>query len=108
MLAGVAAKINVAELATIAARPAAVVPRSSNDVVQMLRVALLVQFISLDWPIEIFLVIPAGDVQVRHLRRAVDIARSRLPLPELVIAGVIDKVVPRGNPAMEILAVGAR
>ena len=52
----------------------------------------------------IFLIPEAGDVQVRN-RRSVQLTDPRLSLPELVVVGVLDDVVPVWNRAVQIFRV---
>ncbi len=107
MRGGVAAEVDAAQRAAGAARPAAVIPRSDDEKVLVLRVVLLEQLVDLDRPVEIFLIPPAGDVERRH-RDAVQPRRERLPLPERVVVGMTDEVVPGRQRLAEIAAIGVR
>src|SRR6185503_1512365 len=84
--------------------PAAVPPRADHQVVQFRGVVLLERAVDPDRAVEVFLVPPAGDAQRRHLYRS-DLWNHRLPLPELVVVGMGDEVVPRRDLAVEVVRV---
>jgi hypothetical protein len=105
MRRGIAAKVDAAERAAGAARPAAVIPRSDDEKVLAPGVVLLQQLVDLDRPVEIFLIPPAGHVQRGH-RDPVQPRRKRLPLPERVVVGMADEVVPGRERLVEIAAIG--
>ena len=89
-----------AETVAVAVRPAAVVPRPDDEAVEVLRIVLLERRVDLERAEEVLLVPPAGDVQRRHG----DLAQVRdhgLLLPERVVVGVRDEVVPGRDLAVE-------
>ena len=91
---GVAVEIEVAELAPGTAGPAAVVPWTGNDEVQMTAVVGFEQLVDFLRPVEVFLVPPAGDVQVGH-GGLPQVLCEGLFVPELVSIGMLYEVVPR-------------
>src|SRR5260370_27540459 len=57
--------------------------------------------------LKILRVPPAGDIQVRNLGRT-DVAKKGLLLPELVVVGMVDEIVPGRYLVVEILLVDVR
>ncbi len=107
ILRGRTAEIDGPELSPFASRPSAMVPRTDDEEVLVRRVVPLEQFVDLDRTVKIFLVPPAGHVQRRH-RHAFQPRREGLPLPESIVIGMIDEVVPGWEPVVEILPVDIR
>src|ERR1041385_4727309 len=87
--------------------PLAVVPRTGDHEVRVLRVVLLGVAEDLPRSPGIFLVPEARDVQVRH-RRRVQLADPRLLLPEVVVVRMSDDVIPIRNRAVEVPGVDVR
>ena len=104
---GVAAKRNEAERIARAVGPAAVVPRTGHEIIQVVGVFLFEQFVNLHGTIKIFLVPPAGDVQVGNSGPREKVGHGLL-LPEGVVVGVRDEVAPGGKPAVNVFLVGVR
>src|SRR6185369_345573 len=106
-LADGTAKINVSHFVASQTIPTAVIPWTSDQIVQMLVVSLFENLVRLDWSVKIFLVPPARDVHDRH-RRFPELTGQRLLLPELVVIGMRDKVIPGWYFAVEVESVGVR
>src|SRR5690242_5684927 len=107
VLTGGTAKINVAEFISGRPIPSAMIPRTRNQIIQMVRVGFLEDFISFDRPVEIFLVPPTGDVHDWHLG-LLELITEGLLLPKQVIIRMIDEVIPGGQFAVEILRIHIR
>lgn len=92
-----------------AARPSAVIPRSGYKVVPVLLVVGFQQRVGLLRPVEIFLIPPAGNVQVGRRGLAQERIVGLCP-PELIAIGMVHEVVPGGNLLAEVLGddVGER
>src|SRR5436190_11915286 len=78
---GRSSEVDVAKLRAARAGPTTVIPRTHNQVVQVLRVVLLEQLVDTNRPIKVFLIPPSSDVQRRD-GDAIHIWRDRLALPE--------------------------
>src|SRR5262249_27788626 len=88
-------------------RPAPMIPRAGNEVVQMLAIILLQQLIDLLWTIEVFLVPPAGHIQVRHGRFTQKTSKC-LWLSKLIPLRMVNKIVPGRELAVKIFRIGVR
>src|SRR5260370_28525576 len=107
MLAGTAVERDFPQPAAFGTRPAAVVPGARDEIVQMIGIALIEELVNLHGTVEVLLVPPAGNVQIRNFRRS-DVGPESLFLPELVVVGMVDEIVPGGKLEMEILFVHVR
>src|SRR3984957_2351541 len=81
------------------------VPGTLHHVIVLARLRCFPRRENTPWPRKVLLIEPTPDVQVGHLHGAND-ALYRLSLPEIVIVGMRDKVVPGGPLAVEITRVG--
>ena len=88
-------------------RPTAVIPRANDQVIHVLSVILFEIRVGGHGPIKIFLVPPAGHIQIRH-RRLMQGVRQRFLLPVFVIGRMLDKTVPRRNFAVQVIFVDVR
>src|SRR5437868_12360881 len=82
---GWGSEVDVAKLRAARARPTTVIPRTNNQVVQVLRVVLLEQLVDTNRPVKVFLIPPASDVQRRY-GDPIHIWRHCLTLPECIEA----------------------
>ena len=88
-------------------RPAPVIPRADDEEVVIFPVRLFEPCVSHHGSEEIFLVEPAGHVQVGHGRFMQRVGNG-VTLPEIIVAAVVDEIVPRGNFAVKVFFVGIR
>src|SRR5204862_4523103 len=90
----VTAPVEVAQLASRVIHPPAVVPRTSDKKVEVLRVGLFEFGVNSRRANEVFLVVPASNVEVGYARM-LQIRGYGMLLPKIVV-WMLDKVVPRG------------
>src|SRR5205823_2542682 len=88
-----AAERHRAKLVTRAMCPATVIPWAGYKIVQMLGVILLQQLINLLRTKEVFLVPPAGHVEIGDSCFAQHAGEGLLP-PEIILVGMVYKIVP--------------
>ena len=102
---GGAAEIDGSELLSGWRVPAAVIPGTDHQIVQVLRIVGLERLVDLDGPEEILLIPPARDGEGRNLD-PVEIRRDGLRLPELIVVRVRHEVVPRRRLVVQHALVG--
>ena len=104
-----AAKINVSHLVARQTIPTAVIPWTSDQVIQVFVVSFFEDLVRLDWTIKIFLIPPSIDVHDGY-RRLLELTGQRLLLPELIVIGMRNKVIPGWYLAVEVesVSVGER
>src|SRR5262249_58287157 len=83
------------------------VPRANHQKVVILLVGFFEPAVGHDRTKEVFLVPPAGHVQVRNGWLMQGVCYS-MALPEIVVTAVANKIVPSRNFPMEIFFVGVR
>ena len=69
------------------------------------------RLINLQRSIEIFLIPPSGNIEIRYEIRNIGLLQIRrhcLPLPELVVVGMLHEIVPSGQLLVHILLVEIR
>ncbi len=79
------------------------VPGASNKVIEMIRVSLLQRRVNAGRAHEVFLVVPASDVEVGH-GSVLQIRGYGMLLPEIVV-WMLDEVVPSGQLPVEVALV---
>src|SRR6266576_2778882 len=79
------------------------VPGASNKVIDMIRVSLLQRRVNAGRAHEVFLVVPASDVEVGH-GSVLQIRGYGMLLPEIVV-WMLDEVVPGGQLPVEVALV---
>jgi hypothetical protein len=84
-----------------------VIPRARDEIIQMLRVIPFQNLVNLHRPVEVFLIPPARDIQIRY-RGLGQEKCHRLLLPESVVVRMSDEIVPGGQCAVEVVLVGVR
>src|SRR5688500_1791970 len=104
MASGRAAEVQGSQSLPGGSSPAAVVPRSDDEEVEIRRVTLLELPVDLDGTVEVFLVPPAGDVE-RGDAWPIDLRRHGLALPEGIPVRVCDEVVPRRDLSLEVFRI---
>ena len=102
-----AAEVDLAELLSLGAGPAAVVPRPDYEGVHVRRVVPLEQLVDRERSVEVLLVPPSGHVERRN-RDACQIRSGRLTLPEAVVVGMRHEVVPARNGPVQMLGIDVR
>ena len=104
---GRASEHDASEGAALAARPASVVPGTHYEHALCARVLLLEGLVDLHRAVEVFLVPPPRHVQGRHFDTG-QVGRDGLPLPEGVVVGVGDEIVPARHLALEKSCIDIR
>src|SRR5512146_3467333 len=102
-----AAEVDVAERAPFARVPAAVIPGTDDEEVLVVAVELLEAFVDRHGTVEVFLVPPAGHIE-RGNRDLRERGNERLALPELIVVGMRDKIVPRRDLPLEHTRIDIR
>src|SRR5262249_50569786 len=90
---------------SFAKRPAAMVPWADDKEILILPVMFFQQFIDLERPVVILLIPPTSYVQRGNCDRF-DVRLKGLLLPELVVIGMGDEIIPGRQLALEMLGVG--
>src|SRR5215467_15020068 len=84
--------------------PLAMEPRAGNDEIRTVRIVLGSVAKDLPRPPGVLLVPETGDIEVGH-GRGVQLADPRFVFPVVVVVRMFDRVVPCGNPSVQILFV---
>ncbi len=80
------------------------IPRARHHIVHVVGVFLLQRFVNFHGTVEIFLIPPAGNVKIWHFW-SIQVRRHRLLLPELVVVGMRDEIVPGGYLFVPVILV---
>src|SRR5579871_5200362 len=99
----VRSEVDRAEPSAIAV-PSAMIPRSRHEIVATIAIVGLHLLVDLLRSVEILLIPPAGHMHDRDLY-SVEIGSERQPLPERIVIGVMEEILPSGQLSVEILLV---
>src|SRR5215471_20184089 len=102
-----AAEFYAAKLLTVSPRPTSVIPGANNQEVLVGRLMFLEQLIDFHWSVKVLLIPPSCNIQCRN-RDFVQPGRKCLPLPERIVVGMIDEVVPGRKLVVKILFICVR
>src|ERR1700723_866792 len=102
----VAAPVDVAQLTPRLLHPPAMVPRASDEIIEMIRIGLFQRRVNAGWAHEVFLIVPASDVQIRH-GSVLQIGGYGMLLPEVMV-WMLDEVVPGGQISVEVTLIRIR
>src|SRR5579884_3505707 len=104
MSGGIGAEIDGPETAAIPS-PLPMIPRTGNEVVPPRGIVLLEKLVDFLGTVEILLIPPAGGMDYRNFHGG-EVGREGEPLPEGIVVGVMEEVLPGGQFFVEIALVG--
>ena len=101
VLARVTIERNGTKLAPVPSPPA-VIPRSNNQIVQVLWIMLLERFVDFDGTAKVLLIPPPSDIQVGNFQWAFDVRHYGLLLPKVIVVRMCQEIVPGRHLAVKI------